>query len=137
VNSAFSLQMSRCETSAQLLHSRSAADLSPAYATPHSLVPCTHRPVGHRRRCTKRLIIVENGRRKSSVDSNPTVSPSRPRCSVIMTDAAVMCAAMAHALLSDSAAKHSKTPCVPTFAPPPVEKVNVARTRLPSVGFRS
>jgi len=37
-------------TSAQLLHGRSAADVSPAYAAPPSLVPCTNRPFRHQRR---------------------------------------------------------------------------------------
>jgi len=36
--------------------------LSPAYAAPPSLIPYTNRPFGHRRRCTKRLVIVLAGR---------------------------------------------------------------------------
>jgi len=51
------MMMMMCETSAQLLHSRSGADLSPAHATPHSLVPCTHRPLGYQRMRTKRLTL--------------------------------------------------------------------------------
>ena len=49
----------RVITSAQLLHGRSAADLSPAYAAPPSLVPYTNRPLGHQRRYTKRFAIAE------------------------------------------------------------------------------
>ena len=44
-------------TSAQLLRGRSAADLSPAYAAPLSLVLYTNRPSGHQRMCTKRLTV--------------------------------------------------------------------------------
>jgi len=47
-----------CTTSAQLLHARSAADVSPAYAASPSLVPYTNRPFGHQRMRTKRLTIV-------------------------------------------------------------------------------
>jgi len=50
-------QISPCWSSARLLHGRSAADVSPAYATPPSLVPYTNRHIGHRRRYTKRLRI--------------------------------------------------------------------------------
>jgi len=39
-------------------HSRSAADVSPAYVAPPFLVPYTNRPFGHQRRHKKRLTIV-------------------------------------------------------------------------------
>jgi len=65
VNSAFSPDQSvlSFRSSAQLLHGRSAADASPAYAAPPSFVPYTNRPFGHQRRYTKRLTVAD-GRNK-------------------------------------------------------------------------
>ena len=62
-------------TSAHLLHGRSAADLSPAYAAPASLIRYTNRPSGHQKRHTKRLVTpaLDGGRSLDSCESTHVV----------------------------------------------------------------
>ena len=62
-------------TSAHLLHGRSAADLSPAYTAPPSLIRYTNRPSGHQKRNTKRLVTpaLYGGRSLDSCESTHVV----------------------------------------------------------------
>ena len=61
-------------SSAQLLQGRSAADLSPAYAAPRSLVPHTNRPFGDRSGSTQRLPVCRH-----TCPINQSTLPTRQR----------------------------------------------------------